>query len=434
MPRQINTHVDNAAAVGRRLREARESVGVSQTALSFPGCTTGYISRIESGGRVPSLQVIRELARRLGVSEAWLARGEDEERGGILAGLRDAELALRLDRLDEAQALFNVAAGEATSDRERARIAAGLGQLAFRREDLPKAIEELERALELDPELWDQSALDVLGRAYFQTGETEEAIALFRRSLARAEAEHDPAARIRFAVLLANALIDVAAFSEAAQLVAAVLAEAGGGDPLVVARLHWTQARLHTQQREHAAAARHARKALELLDMTEHTYYRARAHHVLGFAELDVGNATEALAVLEQGLALLGDQGTQHDHAQFHAEIARALAMLGRTEEAASLAMQAAGEYRGGMPGNVGRSYAALAEAFAQQGELDRALELYELALDLLQEPPSRYLAEAYARYGALLERVGRREEAFEIYKRGATLQAELERHTAKTS
>jgi tetratricopeptide (TPR) repeat protein len=429
MPRQTTTHVDSAGEVGRRLREARRAAGMSQTALSFPGCTTGYISRIESGGRVPSLQVIRELARRLGVSEQWLARGQHEEQDRA-GGLLDAELALRLDQLEEADELYAAAAQSARSDADRARIATGLGQLAYRRDDIAGAISELERALELDPELWDQAALDVLGRAYFRAGETEEAIALFRRALARAEAEHDPAARIRFAVLLANALIDVAAFAEASQLVAAVLADVGGGDPLVLARLHWTQARLHTQQHEHAAAARHARKALDLLDLTEHTYYRARAHHTLGFAELDAGHPEEALEVLERGLALLGEQATTHDRAQFHVEIARALAMLGQTEEAASLAMRAAAEYRVGMPINVGRSYGSLAEMFESQGELSRALELYELAIELMQAPPSRYLADTCARYGALLERVGRREEAFEIYKRGATLQADLERQT----
>ena len=425
--RQTTTHVDSAEGVARRLRAARRAAGLTQTALAFPGCSAAHVSRIEAGQRVPSLQVLRELARRLGVSESWLARGAGEE-PGFADAVRDAELALRLDRLEEAEALLRGLEARAATSAEQARLAVALGQLAFRRDDLAEAITQLERALALDPELDDHAALDTLGHAYFRSGETEAAIALFRRALARAEAERDPGGRLRFAVLLADALSDVAAFAEASTVLADVLAEVDAGDPLALARVYWAQSRLHAQQHEHEAAARCARKAVGLLEATEHTLYRARAFLLLAFAELDSGNAEEALRLLETGLALLGDQGTGHDRGQFHLEMARALALLGRTEEAAALAMRTAAELRSAHPANVGRVYAAIAEAFEREEQLERALELYELAVELLEDPPSRYLAEAYARYGALLERVGRREEAFAIFKQGATLQARLER------
>ena len=427
MTRRTTTHVDSAEGVARRLRSAREAAGLSQTALSFAGCSTGYVSRIEAAQRVPSLQVIRELARRLGVTESWLARG-NEDGGSVTEALRDAELALRLDQLEEAEALYERLAAQASTSFERAGIAVGFGQLAFRRDDLAGAIEQLERALELEPELWDQAALDTLGRAYFRSGETAASIALFRRALARAERENDPAARLRFAVLLTNALTDIGEFAEATAILSQIIAEVDGGDPLALARVYWAQARLHTQQHDHEAATRYARKALELLDATEHTYYRSRAFLLLAFAELDDGHPEEALRHLEVGVGLLGDQGTAHDRAQFHLETARALAMLGRVEEAAALAMRTAAEFHSGHPANLGRTYACLADAFEQQAQYERAVELYELALELLEEPPSRYLADTYARYGALLEGLGRQEEAFAAYKRGATLRAQLER------
>src|SRR5579862_4045031 len=77
-PRQKLSYVDDAVSVGRRLRAAREQAGISQRALSFPGCTAAYISRIENGERIPSLQLLREFAARLGVSEQYLAYGRDE--------------------------------------------------------------------------------------------------------------------------------------------------------------------------------------------------------------------------------------------------------------------------------------------------------------------------------------------------------------------
>ena len=71
-------HYDDPAAVGRRVYEAREAAGLSQRELAFPGCSAAYISRIERGERVPSLQVMRELARRTGVTEEQLAFGREK--------------------------------------------------------------------------------------------------------------------------------------------------------------------------------------------------------------------------------------------------------------------------------------------------------------------------------------------------------------------
>ena len=74
MPRQKSTHVDSPAAVGERLKVAREKAGLSQRQLSFPGCSPAYISRIESGDRIPSLQLLRELGRRLTCADRHLNR------------------------------------------------------------------------------------------------------------------------------------------------------------------------------------------------------------------------------------------------------------------------------------------------------------------------------------------------------------------------
>src|SRR3972149_11045850 len=117
MPRQKSTHVDSPEAVGCRLKEARERSGLSQRALSFPGCSPAYISRIEAGERIPSLQLLRELGRRLGVTEDYLATGADQ-RGGRAALLVDAEIALALGDLDEARGLFEQALADAGGEPE----------------------------------------------------------------------------------------------------------------------------------------------------------------------------------------------------------------------------------------------------------------------------------------------------------------------------
>lgn len=71
----FHSHVDDPAAVGRRLKDARLTAGLSQRGLSFPGCSAAYISRLEAGDRVPSLQLLRKLAQKLNADEQYLATG-----------------------------------------------------------------------------------------------------------------------------------------------------------------------------------------------------------------------------------------------------------------------------------------------------------------------------------------------------------------------
>lgn len=87
MPRTLTDHIDNPKALGKRLKESRAKAGLSQRQLSFPGCTAAYISRLEAGARVPSLQMVNALAGRLEVEASWLATGKsaDEPEAPILS-------------------------------------------------------------------------------------------------------------------------------------------------------------------------------------------------------------------------------------------------------------------------------------------------------------------------------------------------------------
>jgi transcriptional regulator with XRE-family HTH domain len=93
LKRPRTPHYDDPVAVGTRLHAAREAAGISQRELAFPGCSAAYISRIERGERIPSLQVMRELARRVGISEAQLAYGQEPIDPAVSRALRAVEAA-----------------------------------------------------------------------------------------------------------------------------------------------------------------------------------------------------------------------------------------------------------------------------------------------------------------------------------------------------
>ena len=428
MPRRKSTHVDDPIAVGHRLREARKQARLSQRQLSFTGCSPAYISRIEAGDRIPSLQLLREMGKRLGVSEDYLATGT--ERHDEKALLVEAEISLRLDERELAGELYAEALEGATTTDERANALVGLGQLAFREGKPHEAIARLEEARSIargslaDHPGW----ADTLGRAYAMIDQLDAAVEIFQRSLAAAQGRNDPIESVRFAVLLANAHIDRAEFEEAEQLLERTLTlTPDSNDPIFRARLYWSQSRLHAAQEDHPRAARYARKALNLLELTEHTYYTAQAHQLLAHIELDRRRPEEAIELLEKGLTLLADGGTPIDIALFKLEQARALIQLERHEEAASIAMDASGLLADASPQDAGRGYALVAEVFSELGDSRKAVELYELAAELLSPHPSRYLVEVYEKLARLLEAEGQKDEALDVLKKAVAIQT----HTA---
>ena len=181
MPREKWRHVDDPVAVGQRIKAARERVRLPQRQLAFPGCTPAYVSRIEAGARVPSMQILQEFARRLGVTPEYLATGKETSSGPVDA-LDDADLAARLDDLDGAEARYLEIVGDDSASRYRlARAYAGLGDVALRRGDHQRAVERLEKALSLDVLAPDQTAaaVDRLGRAYALLGEYDMEFSLY---------------------------------------------------------------------------------------------------------------------------------------------------------------------------------------------------------------------------------------------------------------
>ena len=424
MPRQKSTHVDDPREVGRRLREARLRAGLSQRDLSFTGCSPAYISRIEAGDRIPSLQLLRELGQRLGVSEDYLATGARiafvSDRNPVLV---DAEVALRLDDYALADSLYRQALEQSRDNFTRADALEGLGNLAFLQGNPKEAIRLLERSLELARANADErpSTTEILARSHAALGDPETAVELLTHCLERYRKENEPVNRVRFAVLLGYALTDAGRLDEAEDVLAEGL-EAGRGikDPISRARLLWSQARLRGEQGKSELAAQYARKALEVLRTTEHTHFIALTHEMLASLYNDLGRNREALELLTEAWPMLQATATPLQVAHYRIEEARALAGLGQKERAAAMAMEAIGSLGETQPQDAGRAYSLLGEIFSDLGDSARANELLELAIEILEaQPSSRYLYSAYKRRAALLRKEGRVDDAIALLERG---------------
>lgn len=374
--------------------------------------------------------MLRELGTRLVVSDGWLATGT-EMRGA--SRLRDAEIALRLDDVDEAARLFELSLKEAEDKTSRARALEGLAELALRSGDPRRAVELGEGALQeagQHPE--DRPSLaECLARAHAALGQLAPAIALLTRC--RDHLEDDALQFVRFSTLLGAALTDGGNFAEAEQVIGSALARGRDlADPYARARLYWSQSRLLVEEGKSEAAEEYARKTLETLRATEDEYAVGHILQTLAHITINLGRPGEALDLLKEGWPKIASVGTPLETAQFRIEEARALAALGENEEARRLAMevtQALGETH---PTDAGRAYVLLGETFAAVGEHARAREVYELGIDLLeQRPPSRYLIQAYKQLAILLREQGDSEGALEVLERALGVQDSVARPLA---
>ena len=425
MPRRPSNHVDDPTAVGQRLRQARETAGLTQRELSFEGCTAAYVSRIEAGARVPSLQILHEFAKRLGVTPEYLATGRP---GGedVSSELLEAEVALRLGDANRAAQLYEAALADADSPAALARVQLGLGRLALRRDEIAEGIELLEEAIrsrELAP--GDASAAaNALGRGYVMQSRYDEAFAIFDRFLDEARSRADHFDEVRFSVLLANAYIDHGDYGRAHATLGEVLDVARQTvDPLLRASLYWSQSRAHLSQGEPDRAAEYARLALATLRASEQTLEAARVLQLLAFIENDRGNPEAALELVDEGEPIVAAAGEAVTAAMFTIERARALSALGETDDAAKLLLGVVPRLNAAAPKDAARAYAAVADIFRKQGDTARALELYELAVE--QAPTSdRHVVAALTAMAEIHEEQGNGDLALELLKRALAVRS----------
>lgn len=408
-----------------RLKRAREAAGLSQRDLSFPGCTPAYVSRIEKGDRIPSAQILREFARRLGVSEGYLANGQEDTVPRSL--FAEARVAMRVGDTESARNLIDAGLARASSDHERGTATALYGELALQNSDAARAVEDLERAQRLYPALAteDPEFVETLGRAYARTNDYESAIATFLKAYERAKEADDSIRVVRFGTLLANAYSDSGNFAAAeAVLGETIAAAASAAEPLGRARIYWTQSRMHALRHDTENAARYAQRALEVLRFSDDAFYLGRAHQLLAHIEIDRGNSDRALQLLDQAQPYIQASGRPYESASVQLERARALMKVGKKKQAASLAMSTAAVLEGASPLDAGRGYAIIAEVFEDLGDRERAMELYELAIERLEGVPTRYLVEAYSKLAELLERSGEPGRALSLLRRAMKIQS----------
>jgi tetratricopeptide (TPR) repeat protein len=306
----------------------------------------------------------------------------------------------------------------------------GLADVALRKGTPRLAIELAEEALAVAEQQPEErpAVADVLARSYAALGEMAPAIAILERCVEHFSSE--PVQFVRFSVLLGAALTDGGNFAEAERVIGSALAQGRElVDPYTRARLYWSESRLLQEQGNHEAAEDYARRTLEILRATEDGYAVAHILQMLAHINIDLGRPREALELLGEGWPAINAVGTPLEVAQYQIEEARALAAVGEFERAAALATELTQRLGDSHSLDTGRTYLLLAETMAAVGQAERAVELYELAIELLeQRAPSRHTIAAYRQLATLLKERGEADRAYELMERALGVQEQVGR------
>jgi transcriptional regulator with XRE-family HTH domain len=416
--------------IGARVRRLRQARGMSQRALSGPGISYAYVSRIEAGQRNPSLKAIRLLARRLGVTPEYLETGskipaakEQELR------IADAELELRLGRdVDRAEATLTALIDQQPGSSIEARARAALGIFAERRGDNAQAVRQLEAAIATS-QVTPESRSDVyetLARTYLATGAPSKAVLLLEECLERVtdQAPEDSTLQVRYRTFLGATYSAIGQLDRAREFLADAV-KLSQDHSMTSARvvLYWSLARVAWMQADSDAALGYIGRAIGLLEASDDTLQLARAHLLSAqICSLD-GRLDEAGPHLAQADRLLALGADEDDLGVLRAEQAKYEAKGGHPAQALTLAREAVDALEANAR-YAATAWHAMGLAEAGRGDMVAAEAAFERALDLLSGRRQWREAAATARdWAAALREAGRETEAYDVLERALFLE-----------
>jgi tetratricopeptide (TPR) repeat protein len=420
------------AELGHRLRAARVAKGMTQTDLAGADVSVGYVSRIESGHRRPNLQVLTDLCVRLGTPVEQLLMGvAPQELEQIKLTLDFAELSLESGQAQaaEAQAREALEQAEGASLKElvyRARflVARALEAQGF----VDDAIIALETML--SPRVGTVMHIKVgiaLSRCYRESGDFSKAVEvgeMILEQLADTPLDSSDEA-VQMAVTLAAAYFERGDTSQAVRVCRKAVTKAEKLEsPTARASAYWNASMMEHAQGSVRDAIPLAERALQLLAEGQDVRNLARLRNQLGIMQLrmdppQIDEAQEHLrqAALEFEWCSAGSvEIARNELAQAKAhflkgEVETALVMSGHVHE--SVYAQS--------PMVAADAKALEGQTLAAQGLIEEAKIAYRAALMTLTGIGSdRGAAQLWFELAGLLEEVGDFDAARDAYKSAA--------------
>ena len=417
------------------MRALRVAVGLTQTDLAGGRFSKEYVSQIERGKTRPTADTLDWLAEKLGVDPDYLESGvSSEDRARAEAGLARAEALSEIHQYDEGLDEF-VAAREAVErlgarDLEfRSLLGESWALIQVGRSS--EALELLARARELAdwPMFSDVDRAGVLfrlGVARYKLSSIETSVGLLSAALELADRSGLASDSLRADILGWRSRCyrrrrDWQAAREDVER-ALELAQAAG-DKQATANASF-QASLVAEREGHFVLARsYAERARGLYEELADRGNVGRLMNNLGGLNYTLGNAEQAVGLLEGAFSVANETGSQVDAGQAMCSLAEVHLGTGQYAEAEASARQALELLadRVDYLYEIGTAQLSLGRALLQQDRLIEAGEML-LAADRSFEQTSSvsHRAAAWVAQGDLAAKRGAEREAARQYRRAA--------------
>ncbi|MGI5227086.1 helix-turn-helix domain-containing protein [Actinoallomurus iriomotensis] len=428
--------MDSQVTLGQRIRMTRIRQGLSQAQLALPELSDSYVSLIESGKRVPTPDVVRLLARKLGCSPSYLSSGIDEDvQDRMRVTLEYAEIALQNGEAAEARDRLGelLADPDLSSLPEYARRARWAHALALEATGgLDEAIGEfaaLAAVLSPDYDTEEWIRLNIaMSRCHREKGDAARSVAVAEGAFTRVTGRPGPWSdeTVKLGATLVGAYLERGDLVSGGQLAERLIEQADAiGSPAARMAAYWEAAIVARYQADFEKAVTYGERALALLgeaaDLRNLSRLRGEYGTLMLLARPDAAErARDELQRATREMAATAAGGI--DIARCLTELARAELALGQPRKAADRAAEAldllGDEPR---PATAG-ALVVLAEARIRLGRADSAVEILDRAMACLRRmEPSREAAEGWFNLAELLSQTGDEERRTEAYRNALT-------------
>jgi tetratricopeptide (TPR) repeat protein len=337
-------------SLAERIRDLRVQAGLTKTALAKPRYTVSFVSQIEAGRRSPSPDALGFFADRLGVSPRYLSTGIPEHiEQEFRYRLEEARTSLRAGRSEEAEQLVRpmldtaLEYGLASLRNQGLALAA---EALVQQGKVQAAVDLFEESLEGDlPPREEGLTVAGLAKAYRTVGDLTYAAQLVESFIARPkEAPLDPSVAAELQSVLVSIYFergDVYRAERAARRALAIVANSSSLE--LKAKTYWYAGRVFAEARRWEEAAEFATRARILMEEMDDRRSVARLHNAYAFIciESEPPRLEEAREHLDKAQELLAESGAAGDLAYVLEERGRMALMEAHPEEALVFADQA---------------------------------------------------------------------------------------------
>lgn len=341
----------SSAALGRRIRQRRQELGLSQEDLAAPTYTAAYISHLEHGKRTPSRDALEHVASKLGLSYEQLVSGRDpNEDLRMELDVQRATSLIHQAKAQEALELLDDLVAEARSI-GHARVAdlaeTARGKAFYRLGRIEDALATYERVLsKLADEAPERRASALAGKArcLLSMDEVQESIFLLESHLVELQGSSppDPGSLVETYAVLIPAYFDLGMIERAVnaatkgwQLAPKV------ADPDQRACLYVNRALLLQTQGHHRDALASLALAEDLFRHLDWYSEAVKVSLARSFVFVESGQYQEAESLLRDALAVAGDTIDPGEESRTLSRLALVRRRLGDPAEGLALAKKA---------------------------------------------------------------------------------------------